>query len=411
MSIKAGQILHVAGGFVLDRIQTGGAGNLNIPQERVYELGNYQSVGIVRDIPDLTFSLDTLDVGTEIEALLAGSTDPGSDADGTQYDYSAGTPIDIISPWKSPYGAFGTVRGVAIPQLTLESVSYKYGLKDNAGETFQLRGDAIYYIPGAPYRQVEAGDGLTTTFNFDHTALLYVESGDNLYALNVAVDGVRQKPGDDYTETSAGIEFVTAPDSGAVIAIVYGSATLDTHSQAVHEGLSVKPAAIKGKDIDVYFSTDASGSEVEVRWTDVQSFSADWRATIEDDFEFGNPKAVNRDYTDVPAVTGTVELKPRSVEAWFTRLQQITGLTSSSQVIGPGTSITGALRVELRNPESGGTTAVAAGTPLKTLYIPSARFTIPGYEGRVQQKLTATVNFESDDGVMYVYKGEFPWAS
>ena len=63
------------------------------------------------------------------------------------------------------------------------------------------------------------------------------------------------------------------------------------------------------------------------------------------------------------------------------------------------------MRVELRNPESGGSTAAPAGTVLKTHYVPDARFTIPGYEGRVQQKLTQTVNFESDAGVLETYKG------
>lgn len=51
MSIRGGQILHVANQFVVDRIQTGGPGTLNIPQEKVFELGNYRSVGIVRDSP------------------------------------------------------------------------------------------------------------------------------------------------------------------------------------------------------------------------------------------------------------------------------------------------------------------------------------------------------------------------
>src|ERR1035437_3112038 len=120
MAIKAGQILHAMNQFIVDRIQTGGAGSLNIPQERVYELGNYQAVGLVRDIPDLTFSLDVLDVSTQVEALLCGSTDPEADTFGT--DGSTGTTYllakyataDIISPFKSTQGAFNVVKGVAV---------------------------------------------------------------------------------------------------------------------------------------------------------------------------------------------------------------------------------------------------------------------------------------------------------
>src|SRR3954462_6800689 len=117
MAIKAGQILHVANQFVVDRIQTAGPGDLNIPQEKVYELGNYQSVAVVRDVPDLSFNLECLDVDTEVEALLTGSTDPYADADGTAYELVNARPIDILSPWKTPYGDFEAVRGVAIPAL------------------------------------------------------------------------------------------------------------------------------------------------------------------------------------------------------------------------------------------------------------------------------------------------------
>ena len=477
MAIKAGQILHVAGGFVVDRIQTGGAGNLNIPQEKVYELGNYQSVGVVRDVPDLTFSLDCLDVGTEVEAILTGSATPSSDANGTMYDLSLAKPIDIISPWKSPYGSFGIVKGVATPQLYLESASYRYGLRDNAGEQFQLRGDSVFYVPGTPVQEKFTGNGSTTAFTLANTALVYNENGVNLYALNVSVDGTRMIRGTDYTETATVITFVTAPANTAKISVVYGTATAGSYAQSVHEGVSVKPAAIKGKNINVYFSTGVTAGTVtnkaltsnvatlttssshglqvgdsitvsgvgapfdgtytvatvptgttftyaktnanvtsaaatgtvtkavEVRWPDVQSVNIDWRVSLEDDYEFGNPRSIGKEATDVPDVTGQIEIKPRSVDAFFTRLQQITGV-SASQVIGPQSSVQGALRVTLTNPETGGTSAAAAGAVLKTLYVPAARFTIPGYEGRVQQKLSTQVSFQSDDGVLYVYKGD-----
>ena len=476
MALRAGSILHSANGNLIDRIQTGGPGSLNIPQDKVYELGNYQSVAIVRDVPDLSFSLDCLDVDTEIEAILTGA-DPTSASDGDSYDLSLAKTMDIISPWKSPYGDFSAVRGVAIPQLALESASYRYGLSDNAGEQFTLRGDSIYYIPGTPYQDNFTGDGTTKAFNFVKApALLYQESGDDLYALNVSVNGERMTPGDDFTATATAVTFNTAPVNGAKIRVIYGSATSASYPQTVHQGVSVKPAAIRGKDIDVYFATnvlvatvsqkeldtnvatlttaaahnlsvgdtftisgvgtpfdgtfeaktgttgstivyDLTGADVtqtsatgsvkspvEVRWQDVQSCNIDWKVTLEEDREFGNAHAIAREATDVPDVTGQIEVKPRSVEAFFNRLTQITGLPSN-QVIGPDSSVAGALRVELRNPASGGTTAVNPGTVLKTHYIPNARFTIPGYEGRVQQKLTVTLEWQSDDGAHKVFKG------
>lgn len=509
MAIKAGQILHVANQFVVDRIQTAGPGDLNIPQEKIYELGNYQSVGVVRDVPDLSFNLECLDVGTEVEALLVGSENPHTDATSTKYELALNKPIDIISPWKTPYGDFEAVRGVAVPALTLESASYRYGLQENAGETFTLNGDSIYYVPGTPWQDVAEGDGTTEVFSFvNGPAIVYREGGREYYALSVSVNGNRltQIPRTSLADATAagdtevyapdataanGIEFAVAPENGAKISIVYAAVADGTglYPQAgqspfgsgtghlTHQSVAVKPAAIRGKDIDVYFSTlitrgggvatrsvasnvatintnsahglttgdeviitnmgapfdgthtitvsdtdtftfavvnadIASGADadavvqsaVEVRWPDVQSVNIEWRITLEEDYEFGNARAVSRDATDVPAVTGSVELRPRSVEAFFNRLRQLTGV-DDGEVIGPQSSVAGALRVELRNPESGGATGVSAGTVLKTHYIPDARFTIPGYSGQVQQKLNVTVNFESDSGVLEVFKG------
>lgn len=442
MAIKAGQILHVANQFVVDRIQTAGPGDLNIPQEKVYELGNYQSVGIVRDVPDLSFTLECLDVDTEVEALLTGSANPYADTTSTKYELSKNKPIDIISPWKTPYGEFAAVNGVAVPALTLESASYRYGLTDNAGETFTLTGDSIYYIPGTPWQDVVVADGVLTTHTFENgPALEYSEGGRTFYALSVSVDGVRLSQiarsglaaataaGDTSVYAPAatattGIEFAVAPAAGKKISVVYGSAVDANFPQSgptdygtgnghlSHQGVAIKPAAIRGKDIDVYFSTAIAGVDlgagvgapVEVRWPDVQSVTLDWRITLEEDREFGSSRVVSREATDVPAVTGSVELRPRSVEAFFTRLRQITGV-ADDKIIGPQSSVVGGLRIEIRNPESGGTTAVPAGTVLKTHYVSDARFTIPGYSGAVQQKLNVTVNFESDGGVLETFKG------
>lgn len=421
MAIKAGQILHLMNKFVVDRIQTAG-GQLNIPQEKVNELGNFQSVATVRDNPELTFSVDALDVSTELEALLTGGTAGDLDVDGTEYDLSLNVPVDIVSPFKSAVGNFTAVAGVAVPYLYLESVSYRYGLRDNAGEQLQLRGDSLYYCPGTPFvckftatasqTVYTYNDGAATPVNL--TALKYVQSGTDVYALCVTVNGKRLFAGSDYTSTSSAVTFTTplsASDDVSVVIAVDPNSTPPTsvtdYEQSVHAGVSVKPAAIKGKDIDVYLHVPGA-TPYTVRWTDVQSVNVDWRVQLEEDFEFGNPNAVGRDAADVPTVSGSLEIKPSDVDALMKKLREITGLTATNEVVGPATAVPVGVEIILKNPESGGTSAVAAGDPIKTLWIPDARFTIPGYEGRVQQKLTQTMNFESDTGVLYVYKGAKP---
>lgn len=443
MAIKAGQILHVGNQFLLDRLQTAGPGDLNIPTEKIYELGNRQSVAVVRDIPDLSFTADALDVSTEIEAMLVGKHGDGTTAGetgtpiaadpfgidgvtGTMYNLADYKPIDITSPWRTTNAGsnFAAVRGVVVPNLYLESAAYTYGLTDNAGESFTLRGDSVFYVPGHPYTEEYEGDGTETDFDFaagnlpaspDAEALLYMEQGKEIYALSVSVDSVRKLPDVDYTETPTGISFLVAPADSTKIQVIYGSAKAKDYTQAVHQGTSVKPAAIRGKDIQVYIGL-AGGNPFF--WTGVQSVSVNWSVTLEDDFEFGNPRAVARDFADVPAVTGSIDIKPSSVDDLFAKIRQISGVTDPLQVVGPQSSVLLPLEIRLLNPESGGIpngTAIpgasggatySAGQVLKTLYIPDARFTLPGYQGQVQQKLVQTINFESDTGVLEVFRGK-----
>lgn len=395
--------------FVVDRIQTGGA-TLNIPQERIYELGNDKSVGIVRDTPDLTFTVDNMAVDTEVEALLCGSTDPGADGAGTRYDLSLCKPVDIVSPFKSGVGAYDVVQAVAVPQLALESVSYRFGLRANATETYTLRGDSIYYVPGNAYVQYETGNGVLTAFTFNSddatpaalTALAYDEGGVTLYALNVSVNGVRQRRGVDYADTSSGITFTTAPPSGSLVRIVFGSATRTqyytpgdkpagaTPDETVLSDTTVKPAAIRSKDIHIYIDG--------VEWGAIQSVGCDFRSTLEDDYEFGNAHAVNRDYAAAPDVTGSFDVKFRDVADMLAKLRTITGV-ASNKVIGANSSVLLDIRVELWQPEA------TTKTVLKTLHIPDGRFTVPGYEGRAQQKLTQSLPWQSESGTLHVYKG------
>jgi len=103
---------------------------------------------------------------------------------------------------------------VVIPYLTLETVAYKYGLKANAEQTFTYRGDAMYYIPGIPWRDTAAGG--SATYNFANgPAIVYHEAASggiaNIYAVSVCwhdpTTGLYKRlfHGSDYTDTNTAI--------------------------------------------------------------------------------------------------------------------------------------------------------------------------------------------------------------
>lgn len=406
MAIKGGQIIHAAGvgtGFVIDRIQTGGASNLNIPEEKIYELGNYQTVATVRDVPDLSFDLESFDTSTELEALLVG-VDPTTVVDGQEFDFVEHVPLDIISPFKDKGGAFTVIRGIAIPYLNLESITYRFGVGQNATQQATLRGDAIYYIPGSPYtQQFTVTAGANQVYNFDNTAIVYNEGGDALYALSVcAID--ESQPGrykrlfieENYTNTSAGLTVIDdlATDGYDRLHVVYGSTVQDSYPQSVHPTDSVKPAAVRAKDIDVYVS-DGAATPTLVRWQGVQNFEVTRRVSLDRDEEFGNAHVVAQDY-DTADVSGSITVKPEDAEYLWQLIAQVADVPTN-EIAGALTSQPLALELRINHPQTG--------ARLKTLYIPDARIQVPAVQGRVQQKLTVQFPFTSDGGTLLVYAG------
>lgn len=400
MAIKAGQIIHDAYGFVIDRIQTGGSGTLNIPEEKIYELGNFRTVSTIRDTPDLSFDLESFDVSTELEALLT-FEDPSTAVNGDGYDLSDNVPMDIISPIKDAWNNFTASKGIVVPYLTLESSTYSFQMRGNSTQRHTLRGDSYFYVDGAPYYEEFDGDGSTTVFNLAHTAQVHNYQGEARYALGVCVtdddkSSRRLFLGDDFTNTSTSVTLTDgdlAPN-GSTIKVVYGSATAASYPQTVHQGVSVKPAALRGKDIDIYVG-DTAATPTFTRWSSVQSAEVNFRLTLDKDEEFGNAQYVAQDH-DVPEVSGSITIRPRDTDDLWEKVYQVANVTPG-EVAGPLTSVGLPVEIRLSDPDTG--------TRLKTLYISDARFTVPAIQGRVQQKTEVQFTWSSDGGNLVVYKG------
>lgn len=514
MAIKAGQLIHIANQVLVDRAQTAGPGTVNINREKVYELGNYRSVGSVTDLPDLTFTLESLDASAELEAVLTGKSfgarrdtqtvtitgsptggdftltfndgttsattapiafdatsaavqaaltalanvDPGEVAvtgaaggpytvrfagdlvasdvaaltsdgsgltggtapdvtvttgdsmvDGTAMRLDESLPLDVASQFKAGKTAaqpYDVVGSVAIPYLTLESMSYRFGLAENATQTATLRGDGLYYSPtGSVFiEEVPGTNAANQAIALSHPAYPY--RGDTVagtkYALSVTLStGQRLTYGADYTENAVGVGdartvTLTISDpvpASTIIRISYSSSDTAVYPQASHAiATAVRPAAIRGRNITVAIN----GVTINDRWTSVQSINLDWRVTLQRDEEFGNSQIVGQDF-DVPEVSGSVVIKARDYTELYNRVRQATGVTGN-EVVGALSGTPRPLYIELHSPEE-------AGTVLKSFYVPDARFNLPGFQGRVQQKLEVTFDWTSDSGELVIYKG------
>jgi len=405
MAIKSGSILHDSRGFVVDRIQSGGVSNLNIPLEKIYETGNYSSVTTLRDIPELQFELESLDVSTETEALING-LDPATVTTGQKLDFINSLPMDIVSPFKAGNGAFNIVKGIVIPYLSLDSVTYRFGVRQNSTQTFSLRGDSLYYIPGTPkIQEFTITAGANQVYAFANTAIAYTETGTTLYALSVCAKNTstgifkRLFFGDDFTNTPANVTVLANLFTQGYnrLHVTYGTATAATYNSTVHQGATVKPGAVRGKDVCVYVS-DGAATPTLLRWTGIQTFEATRSVNLEADEELCNTHYVSYDY-DIAEVKGTIGLKPFNYTDLFDKIAQVSNV-STSVIAGPYSSAALEILVKIKDPDTGVT--------LKTIDIPDARFTLPAIQPRANTKLETTFNWESDSGTMYVYRGDKP---
>lgn len=405
MAIKAGQYIHDAQGFVLDRIQTGGVTNFTIPEEQIYELGDYRAVATLRDIPDLSFDLETTDITPAVEAIISGKN-PNTLTNHQELNFDHTFPLDIISPFRSSQGNFDIVKGIITPYLTLEKVDYKYAVKQTATQTFSFRTDSIYYTPGVPRFQeitMTAGANVPYTLQNSEVALPYVESGNTWHILSACVKnpatGVYKRLffGSDYTDTTTTITVLADQVAAGYTKLHVTYAVLAgaiSYLQGVNSTAVTKPAAIRPKDIDVYVS-DGSSTPTLLRWAGVQNFDVTRTVNLDNDEEFGNSKYVATDY-DVPTVTGTIGVKSFDTADLFSKIQQVARI-SGTNVTGPFSSGPLEVQVKLRNPDTGAV--------VKTLDIPDARFDVPAIQGKVQTKLEVTFKFTSDAGLLKVYNG------
>jgi hypothetical protein len=127
MSVHAGSILTVGGNNVIDRIQSAGLGDVRVPVETIREVGNRLVVDKIPGEPDFTFTMETLDVSTDVMAwlcgkvgaLASGSAPGNADPVGTAYSWADCGYVNVASPWKDPTtGSAGNIEaGHVIPGL------------------------------------------------------------------------------------------------------------------------------------------------------------------------------------------------------------------------------------------------------------------------------------------------------
>jgi len=412
MSIRAGSILHLSGNNVIDRIQQAGLGNVNLPVETIREVGNREVVDKIPQEPDFTFSMQSLDVSTDIMAWLTGAVAGGSasaaapgasDPEGTEYNWLDCQMVNIPSPWKDPTsGSAGVIEaGHLVPGYYPTKVTYNFGVTDNAQQTVELAGGSFYYGEGVPREQQFTGNGSTDEFATAQPAI-HTRRGGALgevfrSVFGVIVDGELQTEGVDYEVTggaaspgsTATVKFLkAAPDSGADIRIAYFTSTATAFPQSVHASTIVKPGAVRGRNIRVLVDGKRVGG--------IQT--ATLEATVEGEVEreLGTEDITGR-VVNGTDTTGAVTIRSKNKDAFFDVLEAITKV-ARDEVYGWFNDNTVKLEIQIENPKN-------PSKIIKTLLVEDAKFQPPGTPAQVNQATDFQFNYTSVSGTFSEVKG------
>jgi len=410
MSIRAGDILHVAGQNVLDRIQQGGLGNVNVPIDTIREVGNVEVVDKIAQEPDFTFSIQSFNVGTELMAFLTGKSGaqasgsfPGSsDPNGTEYNWLDCGFVNIASPWKNPAtGSAGVVEaGYLIPGYYPTKYSLNFGVTEDAGQKAELSGGSYYFGEFAPREEKFEGTGAAKAFETTDVTVHYRKGGSEgttfRDVFGVIVAGQLQTEGVDYTVSGgngskAVVTFVEAPANKADIRCAYFTSAAKSFPQSVHASTQTLPGAVRGRNIVIKINDERIGGG--------QTFTLDASVEGEVERELGTEDIISYVVKGTDC-SGTFTIRPKSRAEFFNVMNKITGV-SKSEIFGWFNDHTVKLDVQIQNPKK-------PSEILKTVRVKDAKFQPPGEQAQVNSATDFALAYQSVNGTFSEFKGEAP---
>lgn len=409
MSIRAGDIVHVGGQNVIDRIQSAGLPNATVPTEVIREVGNVNVVDNIPQEPDFTFQLQSFNVGTELMAFFTGESGgqasgafPGSaDPEGTEYRWADCGFVNITSPWKDPgSGSAGKVQaGYLIPGYYPTKYSLNFGVTANAQQTAELSGGSYFFAQFAPVEDKFTASG-SKEFITTHATVKHRKGGGESEEIQnvfgVLVDGVIQVEGEDFSVTGgsgspATVKFTVAPVSGADVRVCYFTNAEQSYPDSVHASTQVLPGAVRGRNILIEVNGTKLGGG--------QTFTMEASVEGEVQRELGTEEIISYVVKGF-ACSGTFTVRPKDKAAFFKLMTQLTGV-AENEVYGWFNDHTVKLDVKIQNPKNPAKT-------LKTVRIGDAKFQPPGENAQVNSATDFAISYSSVEGVFSEFKGNPP---
>ena len=366
----------------------------NIPTTDIDELGNPEHAGTVRDVAEVTATIQAFDVSIKLFAALTGN-------DPTAYP-GAGVSINELGD----VDIIGVIRDASIADYA-KSVHLRRCRVDGFTFTYSIDGEATeeYTFMGSEKRWFRH-DIVVDNYTSAHSSPLTLSyTPIQLKNSNRLLSFV--KDGEYFTEVTS----APAADAGEYrvvgTAVTFSSPTSITdYAVAVYHvntGANLWtdvnddtiPAAVRGKDIPVYIAANRIGR--------VQSVTIRGTLPVERIEEMGNRDVVGY-ITQVPQITGDINVLDTDLDliALFTTGDMDSADTEFQLCEYTASGIS--LEIRILDP-SDACGLPGSGTILKTVYIPEITITSEGHTTNVGGSAQQTFSWRSSTGNLYIYSG------
>ena len=382
------KLVGVRDSLILPRIQRLTM-NADRPSTDIDELGNRLHAGTVEDVPAVTLTFQSMDVGIKLFSVLTGTDFLAYPASGVSITEIQ--EVDVVIHVRDD-NTDDYVKTAHARKCTVRDFSFSYSVDGESTEEYTIIGsEKRWFINDLIVEKFGAGAG---PFALSETPEP-LKSGND--ALSVIQDSV-------YLDEVSGVPAAGEYEiTGSTLTV--GSATVDqllivyqsTTSSEVwaDTGDNSMPAAIRGLDVPVTIA--ANGIER------VQSVTLNGTFNPETVREMGNRQVVGYQL-QVPSVTGTVTVLDTDEELieLFT-----TGTLASGDTewgIDEFTATGLDLVIELRDPAD----KVPPIAVLKSLEVPELVVTSEGFTSNVNANAQQTFDIKSRTGDLIVYSGVIP---
>ncbi len=359
------------------------------PSTDIDELGNRLHAGSVEDVPNVTATFQSMDVGIKLFSVLTGTDYTSYPASGVSISEIG--EVDLIAAIKD-YTVEDYVKFAHARKCTVRDFSFNYSVDGESTEEYTLIGTQKRWFKNDVV--VDKFITGTNSFTLNETPVALKNGND---CLTVIMDGV-------YLE-----EVASSPATGEYEVTGTTLSTFDTRTeqvlaiyQAIPSGTNwddvdddTLPAAIRGLDVPVVLL--ANGIDR------VQSVTLNGAFNPETVREMGNRDVVGYQL-QVPSVTGTITVLDTDTElvALFTTGELNPADTEFQASEYTASGIT--LDIKLQNPED----KTVPFEILKTVYVPGIIVTSDGFTSNVNANAQQTFDIKSEDGDVQIFEGERP---